>query len=445
MNRADSAPWCDSDLSNLIATIQSGQRPYGGVTEDSGEIPSLGGENIRQGGGIEVSAVKKVSTDFFRSMTKGILADLDVLINKDGANTGKVGLYEAQFPVATINEHLFLLRGKSERLSQRFLYRILSSEDGQKVIRAKISGSAQPGLKSDFIRNFHVCVPGSTAEQSRIAAVLDAVDAGIAKTDAVIAKLKQVRAGLLDDLLTRGVDEHGQLRDPAAHPEQFQDSPLGPIPREWRVCGVLDVAPPDRQAILTGPFGAQLGQRDFVADGVPVLRIGNVQSGYIDWSDVQYVSSTKAMELKRFRVRTGDLLFARQGATTGRNALADVRAGGTLINYHIIRVAVDPDRCEPVFLHAIFNSEQALRQINRDKGRGTREGINTEQISSLRLALPSIEEQRRAAAVLANHDANEDSETASLAKLRDLKLGLMADLLTGRVRVPENLGTVEAG
>ena len=72
-------------------------------------------------------------------------------------------------------------------------------------------------------------------EQTRIAAMLDTVDEAIAKTEAVIAKLKQVRAGLLHDLLTRGLDENGQLRDPVAHPEQFQDSPLGRIPKEWKV------------------------------------------------------------------------------------------------------------------------------------------------------------------------------------------------------------------
>ena len=64
-------------------------------------------------------------------------------------------------------------------------------------------------------------------EQIAIEVVLDTVDEAIAKTEAVIAKLKQVRAGLLHDLLTGGLDENGQLRDPIAHPEQFQDSPLG--------------------------------------------------------------------------------------------------------------------------------------------------------------------------------------------------------------------------
>lgn len=58
------------------------------------------------------------------------------------------------------------------------------------------------------------------------------VDVQIAQTESVIAKLKQVRAGMLHDLLSYGLDEHGQLRDPVAHPEQFKDSPLGNAVKE---------------------------------------------------------------------------------------------------------------------------------------------------------------------------------------------------------------------
>ena len=141
--------------------------------------------------------------------------------------------------------------------------------------------------------------------------------------------------------------------------------------------------------------------------------------------------------MKRFSVIPGDLLFARQGATTGRNALADDRASGAIINYHIIRVATDRRLCEPIFLHALFNADSALRQINRDKGRGTREGINTEQIASLRFAIPPIEEQRLAVTALASHDDSEQSELANLNKLLQVKSGLTNDLLTVRVRVPE--------
>jgi type I restriction enzyme S subunit len=277
-----------------------------------------------------------------------------------------------------------------------------------------------------------------------IAGLLDAVDGAIAKTEAIIVKLREMRTGLLHDLLTRGLDKNGQLRDPVAHPEHFQDSLMGLIPKEWSVCGILDFAPADRPPVLTGPFGAQLGQSDFVTEGVPVLRIGNVQAGFLDLSDLQHVTQEKASELARYRVSSGDLLFARQGASTGRNALAESRVDGWLINYHIIRVAVDQNRCEPVVLHALFNSEAVQRQINRDKGRGTREGINTSEIIGLRFPIPPFPEQRVIVAALNAQSQQLDAELLLLSKLTALKRGVVGDLLTGRVRVPESILATEA-
>jgi type I restriction enzyme S subunit len=297
------------------------------------------------------------------------------------------------------------------------------------------SGSAQPFIKPSDIKACWVALPPLT-EQHGITQVLDTLDTTIRQTEAIIEKLKKVKQGLLHDLLTRGIGANGELRTPQSQaPHLYKDSPLGWIPREWEVCGVLDIAPAERQCILTGPFGAQLGQADFVTEGVPVLRIGNVQAGFIDWTDVQYVSRAKAGRLDRFSVLTGDLLFARQGATTGRNALADIRANGALINYHIIRVAVDQERCDPVYLHALFNSDQSKEQVDQEKGRGTREGINSKQIASLRFALPQIAEQRISVARMTALGTSMEAESRLLAKLRLQKSGLMDDLLTGRVRV----------
>ena len=78
-------------------------------------------------------------------------------------------------------------------------------------------------------------IPWHGRRNPRIAEVLDKIDEAIAKTEAVIAKFRQVRAGLLHDLLTRGLDSHGELRDPIANPEQFQDSLLAASPRSGRL------------------------------------------------------------------------------------------------------------------------------------------------------------------------------------------------------------------
>jgi type I restriction enzyme S subunit len=243
--------------------------------------------------------------------------------------------------------------------------------------------------------------------------------------------------GMLHDLLTRGIDENGELRRRASSSKDRSPC-AGKLPAGWQTSGVSDLADQDRQPVLTGPFGAELGQKDWSQEGVPVLRIGNVQAGYVDWTDVKYVRPEKARALARYCVREGDLLFARQGATTGRNALADHRSDGCLINYHIIRVAVDPNLCRPQVLHAIFNSDLVVRQIARDKGRGTREGISTGQILGLRFPLAPVHEQDRMLAVLEAVDLDLEHEMGFAAKLSLLRDGLSNDLLTGHVRVLPN-------
>ncbi|MCG8417723.1 MAG: restriction endonuclease subunit S [Proteobacteria bacterium] len=323
----------------------------------------------------------------------------------------------------------------TEAADRRFIFFASQMPYIRRQIEVHATGSSgsMKNISQETIKGLLVIVP-PCAEQRRIAEILDTLDEAIRKTEELIAKLKQVKQGLLHDLLTRGIDDNGELRDPNRHPEQFQDSPLGRIPKAWKVGGLLDVGATDRQSILTGPFGAQLGSSDFRSSGVPLLRIGNVQWGYLDLADLVHVSESKAQSLARYRVRKGDLLFARQGATTGRNALADARTEEFLINYHIIRVAVEHSRCHPTFLYSVFNSPVIQQQVDREKGRSTREGVSTGTLTSLRFPIPRIEEQSRFANVVEAHDARTQQEALALEKLKLLKQGLMEDLLTGRVR-----------
>lgn len=302
-------------------------------------------------------------------------------------------------------------------------------------LRRVAQGTTFEAISKTDLQTLQLRIPPG-AELPVIAEILTTLDTAIHQTEAIVEKLKQVKQGLLHDLLTRGMNGNGELRPSYEEkPELYKESLAGWIPREWTPCGVLDVAAKDRQCILTGPFGADLGQADFKSEGVPVLRIGNVQAGYIDWTDTQFVTPEKAATLGKYCVREGDLLFARQGATTGRSALADLRANGALINYHIIRVAVDHQLCDPTYLYALFNSSRSRSQVDQAKGRGTREGINSDQIASLLFALPQIDEQRTAVARINAMEHNIAVEYSMLRKLREEKVGLMDDFLTGRVRV----------
>ena len=94
-------------------------------------------------------------------------------------------------------------------------------------------GSSYPALNDSDVKRLQIFLP-SYGEQQKISQILDTLDTAIHETEAIIAKLKAVKQGLLHDLLTRGIAANGELRPPQAEaPHLYQQSPLGWIPKDW--------------------------------------------------------------------------------------------------------------------------------------------------------------------------------------------------------------------
>ena len=410
--------WTLHDLYDLIAEIQSGGRPKGGASEDTGEMPSLGGENIVQSGGVDVEFVKRVPRSFFNKMTKGKLQADDVLINKDGANTGKLGMYRSQFEAASINEHLFLLRGNTNQITQNYLYYLLLSNFGQATITTKISGSAQPGLKRNFIKDFPVKIP---------------VDRAIEQTEAIIVKYQRVKTGLMQDLLTRGIDENGNFRDPATH--KFKDSPLGKIPKDWETARLEDKRIQSRPHLKTGPFGTQLKGEHWVEEGVTVITIGSLGDGIFIDKELLFITHKKAGSLSACAVQSGDLVFSHV-ADVGRSVVIGISEVGWIMSSNLMRICLDSKKVLPHFLHAlIVHSGYIRKQIRQLVNSSGREVANTPILDQLLFAFPSINEQRRICTAISIQDRYVQEERKKLHNFQMLKIGLMQDLLTGNVSV----------
>lgn len=184
-----------------VTFLETGRRPRGGVSE-KGDIPSLGGENIKLEGGLQFDSIKRVSFDFFKNMITGILKKNDVLINKDGANTGKVAIYKGEFKQACINEHLFIIRGYSNILDNVYLYYFLNQHKVKQEIKKLITSSAQPGLNRKFVNNIFIYFPPTLAEQRAIARVLSDMDAEIEALEKKKQKYEQMKRGAMELLLT---------------------------------------------------------------------------------------------------------------------------------------------------------------------------------------------------------------------------------------------------
>jgi restriction endonuclease S subunit len=134
-------------------------------------------------------------------------------------------------------------------------------------------GTTFAEISKAALSTIELLFPSSLPEQTKIAEILSTVDRAIEHTEALIAKQQHIKTGLMQDLLTRGIDEHGNLRFEQTH--AFKDSPLGRIPVEWEVYPISKFGSTNRPWLRTGPFGSDLNTKHWVSHGVPVLTIGS--------------------------------------------------------------------------------------------------------------------------------------------------------------------------
>ena len=330
---------------------------------------------------------------------------------------------------AWLNQHLFKVK-PAEGVSHRLLYHILSHAVAE--MDKSAHGSTMKHIKRSELKRYELLFPNSRKEQEKIGRVLDTLDTQIQKTEALIAKLEKVKAGLLHDLLTRGIDENGRLRpSPEQAPELYKESPLGLIPREWGVGSLGDLSEIVSGVTLGGKSGSSAWPL------VPYLRVANVQDGYLDLTDIKLIRVSPA-DIEKYRLLPGDVLMNEGGDfdKLGRGALWQGQIDLCLHQNHVFRVRATPGVLSPHFLTAFSSSAAGKRYFIRSSKQSTNlASINSTQLKAFQVPLPSSGEQMLIVKELQAMASKTESEKDFLDKVITKKSGLMDDLLTGRVRV----------
>lgn len=165
------------ELDKWDMLIESGSRPKGGVGDYVEGVLSIGAEHISLEGSLNLSSPKYVPTSFFETTSRGRVLVGDILLCKDGAQTGKVALVrsELQDKEAMINEHVFILRSPN-MTSQNYLFNYLYSSIGQRQLKSKITGSAQGGLNQENLKSIPIPLPPMEIQRAIVeeCAVVDA-------------------------------------------------------------------------------------------------------------------------------------------------------------------------------------------------------------------------------------------------------------------------------
>lgn len=318
----------------------------------------------------------------------------------------------------------------------RFVYHWTQAREMRlKAENFMIGSAGQQRVQAEFFNRFKI-EEIDPAEQRRIAEILDTADEAIQKTEALIAKLKQMKAGLLHDLLTRGIDENGELRPfPSVAPQLYQETKIGLVPRDWNVDGLQSQSKPGRSFIRTGPFGSALKQDHWVKIGTPVVTIGSLGEGVFCDDELLFISESYANVLRDFRLQRGDIVFSRV-ADVGRSVVVTEAEDGWIMSSNLMRISLDESAADPHFTYlCIAHDERIRKQIRQSVNAGGREVANSQVMSGLKFPWPHIEEQRRIVAASVAHQERTVKERLVLDKLLSAKAGLMHDLLTGKKRV----------
>jgi type I restriction enzyme S subunit len=337
---------------------------------------------------------------------------------------------------AVLNQHLFKVVPK-KFVYRDFLLHVLNFNMDR--LSGQSQGSTMKHVTRKELSKFRVIYPISLSEQKKIARILQTIDRAIEKTEALIDKYHQIKAGLMHDLFTRGIGPDGQLRPPREQaPELYQETPIGWIPKEWNVDFLENILATLPNSIRSGPFGSSLLKSELVENGVPFLGIDNIFPEKFCKEYRRFVSRKKFAELNQYAVRPKDVIITIMG-TVGRCAVAPIDVGHALSSKHLWTMTIDQEKIYPELVCWQLNHASWVKSwFRRETQGGIMEAIRSTTLKALQLPIPPSHEQERINRRYMAINQKIDNETKHLRKLKKQKSGLMHDLLTGKVEVNVN-------
>lgn len=291
---------------------------------------------------------------------------------------------------------------------------------GEGTTFAEISKAALATVELPF--------PNPFSEQTKIAQILSTVDRAIEQTEALIDKQQRIKTGLMQDLLTRGIDEHGNLRSEQTH--HFKDSPLGRIPVEWEVKRLDEITSKIADRDHTTPV--------YVEDGVLIVSptaFYNDESIAFD-ACPRITRKAHLLNSRKTDCRPRDIILHRIGAGLGRvRVVAEEHPEFSIL--HSLAVVRPKVQCtDTSFLKWAFRSYELQKQMVLGTQSIGVPDLGLDKIGALFFKIPeSLDEQKKIGKLLNSHQRLLDDQFRGVEKLRSLKTALMQDLLTGKKRV----------
>ena len=351
-------------------------------------------------------------------------------------------LISVRAPVGTLNwgeksycigRGLAAIKAIPDAADTAYLFYVLA--DNSSFLNRRSQGSTFLAISENDLKIFPV--PWFyIKKQKKIARILQTIDRTIEKTEALIDKYQQIKAGLMHDLFTRGIGPDGQLRPPREQaPELYQETPIGWIPKQWSYDRLESLLAPVPNNLRSGPFGSSLLKSELVEEGIPFLGIDNIHAERFDDKFRRFVSGRKFVELNKYAVRPRDVVITIMG-TVGRSAVVPEDIGPALSSKHLWTMTFNSEVVFPeLFCWQLNYASWVQSWFRKETQGGIMDAIQSRTLRTVVLPVIPMEEQRRIFDRYSAINFAIHAEDQRLEKLQKEKSGLMHDLLIGKVAV----------
>jgi type I restriction enzyme S subunit len=323
---------------------------------------------------------------------------------------------------AWVNNHAHVLKSRAGILREWIYFWFVHRD-----IREYLKGGTRQKLNKSDLLQLPLLLP-PLPEQRAIAKILDSVDATISATEATLAQTRRVKQALLQQLLTKGIDENGRPHT------KFKMTEIGLIPEGWEAVALGSLFLSIEGGVSVNGENRPLGHQE-----KGVLKISAVTSGVFDETEAKAIN---ASELARARLNPipGCIVFSRANTANlvGASAFIDRSFPNLFLPDKLWQISVTEENSARWLGYLIRKmKDDGLFARLATGTSASMKNISKEKLVSIRIARPPKPEQLRCAESISNIESTEFSEIQCLESLKKLKKALMRDLLTGRVRVKD--------
>ena len=310
-----------------------------------------------------------------------------------------------------IGRGLAVIRCKDNKTHYKYLYFYLKYSVNR--LRSMSTGSTFKAVGKDILSHFEICLP-DYEKQQKIAEILSTADETIQKVNEEITLTEKLKKGLMQTLLTKGIGH-----------TKFKTSEIGEIPEEWSIKSISECGIPV----------SNIDPSIFSHSYFKYIDVSGISSEKLVIVDTKEIQGIAAPSRARKEVKEEDIIFATVRPYLKRVAIVPKNLDGQVCSTAFCVVRANRNEIMPRFLYYYMTFDKFVIRISGFQMGSAYPAVSDSQVMSERVPIPKLYEQQKIAEILSTVDQKLELLRNKRTHLEKLKMGLMGDLLTGRVRV----------